>query len=1007
MKPASQSGHKRKHLFISIVFRVLVNFFFTFAIIAILQSVWYFTITLSFAVKQVSSTRADLLTALKNGLEASEVLDLAQTGQPNADGFSDDARYTSLLDWLDTIHQVSPSSWPFVFVPGEEGSIVNVADLNSRYHPVQSRGFLESIPFDTSDDIRIADDIYWHMNQETFENELPQIPAQIDQMIKENEYTHQIFSQINMNLDSLGNWISIYSYVRDENGEILAGVGMDIENSLVSTLGNEILKQLGISFIGTMLIMLLMGMRLGSVFTKPIVRLTRAAEIINTGDHEEGLKRLEKAGSRGPFRNEIDQLVETISRLVNFQHALYTISATANTTSDQNELFDQTYREVHDLFKADQFSIALYEAEKKLIHLTRMNPGSCETCPAERKDYPLASPPDLIGQVILSGQSINITNKTSAGLMTSVPIKEEGAFSAWLGVPMKWSEEETIGVLVVQTCADKAAFSENDKALLEFIANQLSMILKRNKAEKELRQSYQLLEQRVYDRTVDLQQANSKLIKEIVEREHAEAEMIKAKEAAEAANVAKSVFLANMSHELRTPLNAILGFSNLMAHDPNMPKHHKEDLVIIQQSGEHLLDLINDVLELSKIEAGRNTLNPVSFDLHQLLHEVEEVFQSRAGEKGLSLIFNTDEAELPQFIHCDEKKLRQIFLNLLSNAVKFTESGGVTLRGRVIERMSDQQARLGFEIEDTGQGIIQEQIKDLFNYFVQTDAGKKTQEGTGLGLSITRNFIQMMGGNIQVKSEIGQGSLFSFDIVVELSDGKDIEAAPRHQKVIGIEPDQSTKRILVVEDREANRKLLVKLLEPFSSQSGSGGLEIREAVNGKEALEIWEEWSPDLIFMDMRMPEMNGHEATRRIREQVKGHSTVIIALTASAFEEDRKLILSEGINDFIRKPFKEHEIFEALKKYLGVRFIYAEDHPRGAQEDDLAEMAASGAAKEMRLMPAEWKAQLHQAASAADGEQIHQLIGQIREEHKTLAGVLEGLAAQYRFDLILNLIST
>ncbi len=1005
MKPAIKAAHKRKHLFISIVFRVLVNFFITFAIIAILQSVWYFTITLSFAVKQVSSTRTELLTALKNGLAPSEVLQLAKTGQPNADGFSDDPRYTELLDWLDTIHQVSPSSWPFVFVPGDEGRVVNVVDLNSRYQPELSRDFLESIPFDTSDDIRIAEDVYWHMNGNSLNKDLPEIPAQIDQLIKDNEYTDQIISQINLNLDSLGNWVSIYSFIRDENGQVVAGVGMDIENSLVSTLGNEILKQLGISFIGTMLIMMLMGMRLGTVFTKPIVRLTRAAEIINTGDHEEGLKKLEQAGSRGPFRNEVDQLVETISRLVNFQHALYTISATANTSNDQNELFNQTYREVSDLFEADQFSIALFEPEKKIIHLTRMNPGSCQTCPAEQMEYVLATPPDLIGQVILTGQSLNLTNKTYAAYVASTPIKEEGRFTAWLGVPMKWGEE-SIGVLVVQTCADKTVFSENDKALLEFIANQLSMILKRNKAENELRQSYQLLEQRVYDRTIDLQQANSKLIKEIVEREHAEAEMIKAKEAAEAANVAKSVFLANMSHELRTPLNAILGFSNLMAHDPNMPNHHKEDLVIIQQSGEHLLDLINDVLELSKIEAGRNTLNPVSFDLHQLLHEVEEVFQSRAGERGLSLIFNTDEAELPQFIHGDEKKLRQIFLNLLSNAVKFTESGGVTLRGRVIERMADEQVRLGFEIEDTGQGILQDQIKDLFDYFVQTDAGKKSQEGTGLGLSITRTFIQMMGGSIQVTSELGKGSLFSFDIVVELSDGTDIEAAPKHQKVIGIEPDQSNKRILVVEDREANRKLLVKLLEPFSSKSGSGGLEIREAVNGKEALLIWEEWSPDLIFMDMRMPEMNGHEATRRIREQVKGDSTVIIALTASAFEEDRKLILSEGINDFIRKPFKEHEIFEALKKYLGMRFIYAEDHPRGAQHDDLAEAAASGVVRELQLISGDWKAELQQAASAADGEHIHQSIGQMREEHKQLAGVLEGLAAQYRFDLILSLLS-
>jgi signal transduction histidine kinase/DNA-binding NarL/FixJ family response regulator len=977
----------------------------TFAIIAVLQSLWYFTITLSFAVKQIQATRVDLINVIKNGLNVNDIASLAQEGKINSTGFTDDPKYLVIMDWLDSIHKVSPTTWPYVFVPDKQGQdIINLVDLSAKYKPDQSKHFLQKIPFDTADDAQISTDTFWHFNDQALQEKMPDLPPKWETALKNNQFSQELMNQINMNLDSLGNWVSIYSYIRDDQGNIIAGVGVDIENSIVSSLGVEIFRQLIISFIGSLLIMMLVGMRLGTVFTKPIVRLTRAAEVINTGDHNEGLKKLEKAGNRGPFRNEIDQLVDTISKLVNFQHAIYTISATANTTSDQNELFNQTYQEIHDLFPADRFSIAMFSPESKMISLIKMDPGSCDNCQQDQKDYKLETPPDLIGYLVQSGQPLNLTRKSYKLMESSGVVKQPADFSAWLGVPLKWDEKESIGVLTVQSSVEKATFSENDKGLLEFIATQLSMILKRTKAEAELRQSYQLLEQRVTDRTADLQHVNSQLLKEIVERERAETEMLKAKESAEAANIAKSVFLANMSHELRTPLNAILGFSNLMTHDPNLPAHHKEDLTIIQQSGEHLLDLINDVLEMSKIEAGRNTLNPNSFDLHQLLSEVEEVFQSRVGEKGLSLIFDI-EPNLPQFIHTDEKKLRQILFNLLSNAIKFTESGGVTLRGRFKENLPDNKVKLAFEVEDTGQGIQKDQIKDLFDYFVQTDTGKKSQEGTGLGLAISKNFIQLMSGSINVQSEVGKGSLFSFDFTAELSTGEDIQITPKKNKVVGLEPGQSTKRILVVEDREANRKLLVKLLQPFSEKNGESGFEVREAVNGKEAVNIWDEWTPDLIFMDMRMPEMNGHVATQIIREKVKGDSVIIIALTASAFEEDRKLILSEGINDFIRKPFKEHEIFDVLNKYLGVRFIYADEKIDEQSSNEPEGLNSAMITKELSSLPPDWLLEFKQAASAADGEQIIKLLHQIYPKHKQTTVALEGLVAQYRFDLILNLI--
>ena len=740
----------RRRLFVSIAVRVLVAFFVTFSVIAALQSIWYLTVTLKFTIDRVQAGRIDLIRAAKNGLNLEEVLTLARDGKPNAQGFSDDPRYTHIMGWLDTIHQLSPTAWPYVFVPGQKsGEIINLVDLSAKYMPGQAKKFLQSETLMGADDKQIAADTFMHINAEGFHKGMLPIPPPINQYFGENNPVHELINQINMSIDNLGNWISIYSYIRDDQGRVIAGIGLDNENSLVSSLGLDTGRQLIISFLGSLLIMLLVGLRLGSIFTKPIVRLTKAAEIINAGDHQNGLEQLEKAGNQGKFMDEIDRLIETIRKLVNFQHALYTISAAANKTSDLNKLYSLTYRKVSDLIRAEVFSIALYNAETKMISLYRMTSLNASDCEALQMEYPLGSPPDLIGYVIQTGQSMKLLKKEYKALITANVVENGPGFAAWLGVPLLGDDQKIFGALTAQSYEKNANFSENDKALFSFIAAQLGMIIKRSRAETELRQSYQLLEQRVQDRTSDLQELNTQLVKEISERQHIETEMARAKDAAEAANIAKSVFLANMSHELRTPLSAILGFSNLMTHDPNLPAHQKEDLDIILQSGEHLLDLINDVLEMSKIEAGRNTLNPASFDLRRLLQEVEEIFRSRTGEKGLSLIFDV-EPNLPQYIHTDEKKLRQVFLNLLSNAIKFTENVGVTLRSRLKEKISKNEVRLVFEVEDTGQGVSNEEKKDLFNYFVQTDAGKKSQEGTGLGLSISKNFIQMMGGNITV-----------------------------------------------------------------------------------------------------------------------------------------------------------------------------------------------------------------------------------------------------------------
>ncbi|MFN6558423.1 MAG: PAS domain S-box protein [Nostoc sp. ChiSLP01] len=483
-----------------------------------------------------------------------------------------------------------------------------------------------------------------------------------------------------------------------------------------------------------------------------------------------------------------------------------------------------------------------------------------------------------------------------------------------------------------------------------------------------------------------------------------------AKEAAETANRAKSEFLANMSHELRTPLNSILGFTQLMSRDSSINASQLENLEIISRSGEHLLTSINDVLSMSKIEAGLTTLNKNSFDLYALLDSLEEMFQLKAESKGLQLIFER-RPEVPQYVHTDESKLRQVLINLIGNAVKFTQEGGVNLRVRIKEESKLQPpeniqviknshssfCRLHFEVEDTGPGIAPAEIEKLFKPFVQTEAGWKSQQGTGLGLSISQQFVHLMGGNISVSSTLSQGTIFSFDLQISLAEEAETPIRQLKQRVIGLEANQPTYRILVVEDKWENRQLLAKILLSL-------GFEVRQAENGQEGVKLWQTWEPQLIWMDMQMPVMDGYEATKQIRATLKGQATVIIALTASAFEEERFVILSAGCNDFVRKPFREEVILNMMSKYLGVRYVYAE---KPLPKDELTENS------DLKLlllkdilaqMPAEWVTQLHQAALCTDEKLIFNLIEQIPEESALLANTLSDWVNNFRIDKVIDL---
>ncbi len=549
---------------------------------------------------------------------------------------------------------------------------------------------------------------------------------------------------------------------------------------------------------------------------------------------------------------------------------------------------------------------------------------------------------------------------------------------------------------------------------------------------QELEQLNTSLEQKVVERTAELAKTETEL-------RQSEAAMQEAKEAAERANRAKSQFLANMSHELRTPLNAILGFTQLLIRDSSLTQEQRQSIEIINRSGEHLLELINDVLQMSKIEVGKVTLDQQSFDLYHLLDSLEAMFQLPAQKKGLQLIFDYAPS-LPRYVQTDENKLRQVLINLLGNAIKFTASGSVTLRvGRKFKvegshelpveklkvesyspSLNLQPVTLYFAVEDTGPGIAPEDLDLIFEAFTQTATGRKSSEGTGLGLPISRKFVQLMGGDITVSSMFGKGTIFQFEVEVSLSFATEIPFLQPTRQVIGLEPGQPNYRILVVDDAPESRLLLVKLIAAL-------GFCVQEAVNGQEALEQWNTFKPHLIWMDMRMPILDGYEATQQIKAREKEREkqgkfsnpsapirkTVIIALTASAFEEERHLVVSVGCDDFVRKPFREEVIFEKMAQYLGVRYVYEELPALGRTE----QIAVPGGLEDSKLdssfvlqptsfqvMPLEWTDKLYEAVDSVDDEAIFRLIEQIPPADAPLAQSIVGLIKGFRYDRLIDL---
>jgi len=504
----------------------------------------------------------------------------------------------------------------------------------------------------------------------------------------------------------------------------------------------------------------------------------------------------------------------------------------------------------------------------------------------------------------------------------------------------------------------------------------LTDISARKQAEETLQKHREQLEEQVLSRT---------------------AELTIAKEQAESANKAKSEFLANMSHELRTPLNVIIGYSQLMQRETSLTRDQRDYLGTIGNSGEHLLALINDVLDISKIEAKKVTLNMDTFDLHALINDLKVMFISSMEAKRLTFeVIGID--TVPRYVISDRSKLRQVLVNLLDNAIKFTQNGGITLRVAILNDGScpdDKHCGLCFEVRDTGAGIAADEQAKLFSYFEQTASGRRTESGSGLGLAISRDYVRMMGGDITVTSKEGEGSIFSFEIAIRKGSASDIKDVKNFQQsIIGIEPGLQPPRILVAEDKDESRILLVKLLEKV-------GFEVQGVANGLEATNVFRQWRPDFIWMDIRMPVMDGYEATRRIRamQLESGESSVpIVALTAHALKKEREQILASGCTDVVRKPFHAHEIFAVMGKHLELTYVYEKEPPRMEN----AAFEARVSPDQLAALPVDLMRQFYNAVVRLDIQQAHTFIGKIAEHDAQAAAVFKALADDMQYHRIL-----
>jgi signal transduction histidine kinase/DNA-binding response OmpR family regulator len=494
--------------------------------------------------------------------------------------------------------------------------------------------------------------------------------------------------------------------------------------------------------------------------------------------------------------------------------------------------------------------------------------------------------------------------------------------------------------------------------------------------------------------------------RDVSDKKLAETELQEAVLSAEASNRAKSAFLANMSHELRTPLNGILGYAQILQRDKNTTPKQKEGVDIIYQCGMHLLTLINDILDLSKIEAGKLELYPEDLHFPSFLISITEIFRLKAIQKSLTFTY-LPLNQLPKVIHADEKRLRQVLMNLLSNAIKFTDKGSVTFKVEILEDgavtpLSSIQNRLvRFQVEDTGIGIKPEQLEKIFLPFEQVGDSSRRAEGTGLGLAITQKIVERMEGAVLVESTPGMGSRFWFDLdVLVVSTPMKSTPVKSTDTIIGY--SGSKQKILIVDDRWENRAVFVNILEPI-------GFELEEAADGREGLEKALKFQPDLILADLVMPVMDGYQMMRRLRQIPELQSTIIIAISANAFVVDRQKSLESGCNDFLSKPVQSEDLLDTIKSYLNLSWIY--DNENEAQSQELGDNSSRYSQikqTEMTIPPKEELLALYEAASTGYVQGVEQELIRLQQsnpDYTPFVSKILKLANDFDYEEITNLI--